>query len=233
MKKLTIVCLLLATFHVRADMVIVQKVEGMRMSGEMTMKIKGDKIRTDASPQISTIMDTASGDMITLMHAQKSYMKISAGKTKALMEQMKALQGQANPGASPAAPLKFVDTGKREKVNGYDAGIFTAETPTTKFTFWVTRDFPNFAAVQEQMKKLQTAMQNTLGAAATDSIPNTSELPGLPVKTEMENGGQKITTSLLSAKEGPVSDADLAIPADYKEMQMPSFNMPPGGAPKP
>lgn len=233
MKKLIVLCLLLASIHARADMVIVQKMEGMGQSNEMTIKIKGDKIRTDASPQISTILDTTSGDIITLMHTQKSYMKISAEKTKALMEQMKAMQAQANPGASPSAAPKFVDTGKKEKVNGYDAEIYTSETPTMKFTFWVTRDFPNFAAVQEQMKKLQTAMQNRLGGAATGAVPNTTELPGLPVKTEMETGGQKMTTTLVSAKEDPVSDTDLAIPADYKEMQMPSFSMPPGAPPKP
>lgn len=89
MKKLIVVCLLLASLHARADMVIALKVEQPEQSMEMTMKIKGDKIRTDATPQVSTIMDTATGDMITIMRAQKNYMKISAEKTKAMMEQMK------------------------------------------------------------------------------------------------------------------------------------------------
>lgn len=120
----------------------------------------------------------------------------------------------------------MADTGKKEKVNGYDAEIYTAETPDMKFTFWVARDFPNFAAVKEQMKKMQTAMQNKLGTAATGSVPNTNELPGLPVKTEMETGGRKITTTLISAKEEPVADAEVAVPAGYTEMQIPSLNMP-------
>src|SRR5215210_7640566 len=74
--------------RIHADMVIVQKVDGAGQSGEMTMKIKGDKVRTEVNPQISTITNATTGDVTTVMHEQKSYMTMPASSTKALMEQM-------------------------------------------------------------------------------------------------------------------------------------------------
>src|SRR2546423_15701587 len=43
--------------NVRADLTIVQKVEGLGPSTEMTIKVKGSKVRVDASTQVTTILD--------------------------------------------------------------------------------------------------------------------------------------------------------------------------------
>jgi len=221
MKKLAAVCLLLASLHARADMTITELVDAGGQSQNMTIKIKGDKMRTDIAAQMSTITDTNTGDVITIMHPQKSYLKISASKTKELITKMQAMQGQT--AATATEKPKIVATGKKEKVNDYNTEIYTAESPTMKFTYWVAKDFPNAAAVQEQMKKMQDGMQSKIGTAG-NSVPDISILPGLPLKTEIVTGGQTITTTLISVKQSPVDDADLQIPADYKEMQMPSFN---------
>lgn len=224
MKKLAAICLLIASLHARADLVLVEKIDGMGptgQAGEITIKIKGDKIRTDISSQMSSIMDTNSGDMVTIMHEQKSYMKMSADKTKALMEQMRAMQGKAAPSATPEAP-KFASTGQKEDVNGFKTEIYTADFNGKKITAWVALDYPNASTVMQQFKKMQDAMQSKFPNAA----PKMDSLPGLPVKTEVDMGGQKMTTTLVSVKEQPVDAADLEIPAGYTEMQMPSFNMP-------
>ena len=230
MKKIVILCLFISIIQARADMVITESVASVGQTQTMTLKIKGDKVRTDISEQLSTIMDTASGDLITIMHAQKSYMKISGSKSKELIEQMKKLQGQTDAADTPAEKPKLVDTGKSEKVNDYNAEIYTSQTPTMKITLWVTKDFPNYAAVSEQMKKLQADILGKLGSAA-NGTPDISGLQGLPVKTQYEINGNTVTVTILSAKEQPVDDAEMTVPSGYTEMAMPNF----GGAdaPKP
>src|SRR5438093_1307863 len=88
---------------VRADLVIVQKVEGGAQSGEMTMKIKGDKARTDFSPAASAIIDAATGDVITLRHDRKSFIRITAAAAKELAQRMKKTEAE-NGGDTPARP---------------------------------------------------------------------------------------------------------------------------------
>jgi hypothetical protein len=224
MKKIAILCsLLLLAVQVRADMVINEVLDAGGQSQNLVIKVKGDKIRTDVGSQMSTIADAQTGDFITLLHAQKTYMKMSAAQTKVLIDQMRALHGGAKPDATPAEAPKFVDAGKGEKVNDYETEKFTAETPDVKFTFWVAKDFPNAAGVLQVMRKIQTTMQSKLGDAA-GKAPDLTQLPGLPVKTVIESNGQVITQTLVSVKEDAVADTDVAPPADYKEMAMPSMN---------
>ncbi|MEI8340078.1 MAG: DUF4412 domain-containing protein [Verrucomicrobiota bacterium] len=222
MKKITLLCLILTSCYVRADMVVTESVEGTGQDMTLIMKIKGDKIRTDVSAQISTLINTTSGETLTIMHPQKTFMKMPADQMKAVMEQMKKFKGQATASETSAAKPKLVNAGKSEKVNGFNAEIYTAETPTTKLTCWVAKDFPNYAAVQQQLKKLQTSSLGKFGADL-NSTPDLSDLQGLPVKTQIVTNGQTITVTILSAKEQPVTDAEMEIPADYKEMVMPDF----------
>ena len=78
--KLASFCLLFniaSLISVRADLTIVQKVEGTRESGQMTIKIKGAKARIEATPQVTTIVDTKTGEMTQLMNDQKMVVRIS------------------------------------------------------------------------------------------------------------------------------------------------------------
>ena len=70
----------------RADFTIVQKVEAKGKASEITLKIKGDKIRMEATPQMTMIVDGRTGDTITLMNAQKRIVRISGDKAKAIAE---------------------------------------------------------------------------------------------------------------------------------------------------
>src|SRR5213076_2453612 len=55
MKALALSLMLVATvsFAARADFTIVQNVEGKGQNHEITLKIKGDKIRMEATPQMT------------------------------------------------------------------------------------------------------------------------------------------------------------------------------------
>lgn len=216
--------LLVLNVSANADMTIVQKVEGTGQISEMTMKFKDDKVRTDVSPQISTITDAKSGDVVTVMHPQKSYMKIPASSTKALMEKMQQMQ-QPNGGASPTPAPKLQPTGKKEKINGFDTEEYTATIGGMSVHYWIAKDFPKWSTIAAQMLKMQ---QGGLGAMAKGMGPGAADFPGMPVRTEMDMNGQKITTTLQSIKEETLDAKDFEVPSDYKAMQIPSFGMPPG-----
>ncbi len=206
-----------------ADMTIVQKVEGAGQLGEMTMKFKGDKVRADVSPQISTITDAKSGEVVTVMHSQKSYMKISAAGTKALMEKMQKMK-QPDGSSSPTPAPKLQSTGKKDKINGFDVEEYTATIGGMTVHYWIAKNYPNWSAILGGMMKMQ---QGGLGSMAKGMGPSASDFPGMPIRTEMEMNGQKITTTVQSVKEGPLDAKDFEVPAGYKEMQMPSFGTPP------
>jgi hypothetical protein len=210
----------------RADLVIVQSVEsGMQSmpTSQMTVKIKGDKTRADISAQMSSITDTASGDSVVIMHPQKSYMKMSAARTKALMEQMQKLQEQAGAAkADEAAPAVTAPkaTGKKAKIGQWDTEEYTCQVGNMSMQYWVARNFPNWAKIQQQMLKNQEKNLSQMLKGKTVSM---KDLPGMPVKTVVDFNGTKISTTIVSVTEQELSAADFEIPAGYTEMAMPAF----------
>jgi len=202
----------------RADIVIVQNVDGMAQSGQMTIMVSADKVRTDVNSQISTITDTTTGDVTTLMHAQKSYMVIPAATSKAMRLQMAmAMQQAGGPSASPSAP---VATGKTEKVNGFNAQVYTFSNGNIKATYWMSADFPNAKLVQDALAQFR---KGGLADMTRGMAPDSSTLPGVPVKTQVEINGQKITTELVSAQNQPVDPGVYQVPANYTEVKMPAM----------
>jgi len=222
MKQIFIsLALVFAVGPARADFVIKQKVESPMMSGDVTMQIKGDKVRTDmpfglmGMGNMSTIADLNTGDTVMLMHKHKAAAKISGAQLK---EQMVAAKKQAEK-AAVGGPPKPQDTGKTEKMGDYDSEIYTwASTNGMKMTLWVAKDFPNYKQIQGQLKKLSELSPFGMGKSMG---PDENTLPGMVVKREMESLGQKITTTLISAKEEPVDLAVFEVPKDYTDMTQP------------
>jgi hypothetical protein len=187
----------------------------------MTIKVSGDKVRSDISPQpgappqVSTITDATTGDTTTLMHAQKSYIVISAAASKAMMDQMAHVMQQSAVTAKPTAP---VATGKTDKINGYTAAEYTFSNGILKATYWISTDFPNGKAVSDALAKFR---KGGLADMTKAFAPDMSSIPGVPVKTESEFNGQKIVTELISATEAPVAPSEFQVPAAYSEMKIP------------
>ncbi|MGH7992716.1 MAG: DUF4412 domain-containing protein [Limisphaerales bacterium] len=210
----------------RADLVLQQNVESAMVNGTITTQIKGDKIRVDmpSSPQgaMSTIMDLGSGDSTTLFHARKAAMMVPGTEIKQMAERLK--QSRASTGTN-AAPPTFQDTGKTEKVGNYNTEIYTWSSPDgANQTVWVARDFPDYAKIKVQMDKLNNSpvAQMSKGAA-----PDVNTLPGMVVKTQMEINGQKVTSTLVSAKESSVDASIFQTPKDYQQMNQPGAGAPP------
>ena len=122
---LSLVLLACSKVITRADVTIVQKVEGVGPVAEMTIKIKGDKARIDATPQMTSIVDGKSGEMINLMKDQKVAVRISAEKMKAAAEMVSKFDDKSQRAAAP----KLQATGKKEVLNGFETGQYIYETP--------------------------------------------------------------------------------------------------------
>src|SRR2546423_8067397 len=116
----------------RADLTIVQRVEGTGQNGDTTVKIKGDMERIDAPAQPTRIMDGKRGEMTDLMNDRKVFVKISAQQIKAAAEAISKFEG----GQKSPAP-KLTPTGKKETISGYETEEYVYETPRFKASFSV------------------------------------------------------------------------------------------------
>ena len=205
---------LTAAAFAQADLVIVQKVEGGGQTGEQTIKIKGDKSRTELNPAVSMITDGATGEMVTLMHTGRTYLKVSADQTKSMLEQLQKFRKNSE-------PAKLQDTGKKEKIGEYECEIFTAGLGTLTATYWIAKDFPNYLNVVAQLDKFRSG---TISAMGKGLLPELKDFPGMAIKTEIDMSGKKIVTTLISVKEENVDSKAFDIPAGYKEVTSPALN---------
>jgi len=209
---LSLIVLLLAATHARADWVLVQKTDAEGKETVVTTKIKGEQARVDMGDKMSAILG-AEG-MVMMMHAQKMMMKMDLATLKASLEKTgKGPGGQA--AAKPAA------TGQKEKVGEWEAEIYTWEGMLGKGRFWVAKDFPKHAEISAISDKLGKVM----GGAVSGISPQASDFDGMVVKSEMTMMGKSVTTLLVSAKEETLNANEFVPPAGYEEMKMP-------GAPK-
>lgn len=197
------------------DLTIVQSVEGMGPATQMTMKIKADKARVDVSPQVTTIFDAKTGDMINLMRDQKMVVRMSADKLRAAAEMMRKSQGEKESTEKP----KIVATGKKETLNGYQTEQYTCDSPGFKATYWIATNYPDSATI---LKQLQAIKMDAL-SGPNSHMPDYRDLPGVPVKTVLSFHGKEMTTTLNSIKQDALSDSEFSVPADYKEMNIPDI----------
>jgi hypothetical protein len=165
-----------------------------------TLCIKGGKIRTDNDTTSSVVMDTATGEMTTLVHEQKMIIKSNTKDLAALAP---------SPGGDKAGGgTKVTATGKKEMVEGYNCELYLSENMGMVVKMWLTEDYPGYQKLKEELK----VISKMAAANASEQAP----LPGIAIKTEYERQGMKFETRLVSLKEGAVDEAKFAIPAGYK-----------------
>jgi len=204
-----LVCALLGVAH--ADLVVVQKVEGGGLEGEMTIKFQGKKVRADLVLPISIIVDAETGESLMLQHRTKTFNRVGEADTRALADQLLKAQGASE-------PPKLTPTGEKKDIAGHPTEGFLWRVGQMKIRFWVAKDFPHGDAVQAQLNLLQNS---GLGAIASSMMPSATDLPGVRLRTEFELGDKKIASTITSIKEEPVDPAVFKVPADYKEVAVP------------
>lgn len=211
----------LSALSLRADLVIVQKVDAPGHSGEMTIKIKENLVRMDITPEMSAITDTTAGTITTLMHRQKQCMKMDLASTRMLMEQVQKAKGSAKDDTQ----AKLTATGQKETINGFETAIYTSKVGGASMKYWIAKDFPQAEKIIAAFKQMQ---QSPMAAMARQMASQPTDFPGVPVKVEINQPGAQtsIVTTIVSAKEQPLDASEFAVPADYQTLEMPSF----GGA---
>ncbi len=211
---------------VRADLTIVQQVEGAGPKAEMTMKLKGDKARIEAAPGLTMIYDGKTGETLNIVDAQKAEMRTTAAQAKAAGAAMATAAGK-QPDAPREKP-KITPTGKKETVNGYEAEEYTTDGPTYKVSYWIARDYPQADVIMKQLQAMTPEALSTAGAAVA---PDFRDFPGLPIRTNITAGSTKIVTTITAVKMDPLSDSEFAVPAGYQEMKTPDTGSVPGSNP--
>ncbi len=196
-----------------ADWVILQKTTTDGENQEVSIKIKGDKTRMDVGKQMTILADSATSQMTMLMHEQKMLMKMNSDMLKGVM----ALAGSALGADKPAA--KPVATGQKEKVGSYDCEVYTWSGQLGTGKFWVAKDFKGF----QELNAVQDKMMKAMGSPAAALAPQSSDFPGMVIKSEMQVMGKTSVSELVSAKEEAVDAAVFAVPAGYQEMKMPGL----------
>ncbi len=227
MKPIVLSCLAALCFALnsRADLTVIQTLQGAGPVSEISMRIKGDKARIDATPEVSTIIDGKTGEMLNLMVAQKKFMRISGEKVKA-MAQMTA---SADDGKKESDTPKLVATGRKETINGFPAQEYTCETPQLKASYWITTQFPNSASVLQQMQRIEPAQWQ----GVKKGIPKLSDFPGLPIRSAVKFESQpEVVTTIKTVSETSLPESDFVVPAGFEEMKMPDISslMKPGEA---
>jgi hypothetical protein len=202
----------------RADLTIVQRVDGVGQNGDVTVKIKGDKERIDAPSQPTRIIDGKTGEMTDLLTEKKTFIRISAEQMKAAAETI----NKFDDGKKPSAP-KLTSTGKKETINGYETEEFVFETAKFKASFWVATKYPDSSGILKQM-------QVPISGAWKPSnmgMPDYTDFAGLPLKTVISVGDNQVVTTIVSIKKDPISAADFDVPKDFQELKKPLDAAPP------
>ena len=200
----------------RADFTIVQKVDGKGAASEITLKLKGDKIRMEATPQVTMIVDGKTGDTITLMTVQKKYLRISGDKARAIAELATKYAG------TTSEKTKLAATGKKMTINGYEAEEYVAETKLFKASYWIAPSFPDSSSIMTQLQAVVPAAWNDLAKGMMDY----RDLPGFPLRTEVKTeGGEEITSTVTAVKRDTLSEAEFSVPKDFQEMKIPNVQI--------
>jgi len=72
------------------------------------------------------------------------------------------------------------------------------------------------------MKEMKTAQPSALANSGT-SIPDFRDLPGVPVKIEMDTVRGRVVMTLVAVKRDPIPNSEFSIPADYTDVKMPDI----------
>src|ERR1043166_951664 len=139
----------------------------------MTIKVKGDKARIDAPPHMTAIFDGTTGELINLLNDQKSVVRISPDKMRAIADMLDKF---GNNKAGSQKP-RLIPTGQKEMVNGYDTEQYTYDGPDFKATYWIAPNYPTGPAVPPQLQSIKS----DFGAPANPKMPDFRDFPGLPI----------------------------------------------------
>ena len=212
------------------------KSEDAAPASNVTIKIKGDKARIDASPKLTTIVDGRTGEVANLMNEQKTVVRISRDKVKAVTEMLNKFAGNNKKEKEGAEKPKLTPTGQKEMINGYETEKYTYDGPDLKATYWIAPNYPDGPAILGQLQSIKSDFWD----AANTKMPDFRDFPGLPIRTQLvmtkegsapekkrsatpSGHGTEITSTITSVSREPISDTEFTVPSDFKETKLPDI----------
>lgn len=188
------------------------------------IKVKGTKVAISGRPlhptvpiDITTVSDTASGDIVTIDHTRKVYMRATAEQQEQMLaigRKMMETQNGPLPKERPIAK----PTGKTAEISGYAVDEYVADTPKVRYTYWVAPSLRKYVTIGATTL---VAASGPMGAAAMMWQPDPAKLPGVPMRTTLEyrrdGYTQVATTTIQSFREVTLEADDFAIPTGYQE----------------
>jgi Domain of unknown function (DUF4412) len=193
----------------RADLTIIQKVEGAGQDVNVTVKIKGDKERVEAAGQPTRIINGKTGEITNLLDDRKAFATVSAAQIKTAADSMDL-------GADKkSASTRLNATGKKETIGGYETEEYAYETPRFKASFWIASKYPGVADI---LKQMQAPITGAL-KPSNMGMPDYTDFNGLPLKTVISVGSTQIVTTIVSIKQDPLSASEFEIPKDFEELK--------------
>jgi hypothetical protein len=205
----------------RADLVMEQQSGITNVTDHIVLKVHGDKMRMDQRDSggyvFSVIIDLNTRDSITLFPQGKTFLKKSGVQIRQQMDAETNTSHGTN--AMDRPPARAADTGRTANVGGYDTEIYTWPGPNgLTETLWVATNFPDYKSIRTELARLD---RFNASGPHKGAQPELSLLPGMVVKTENAAGGRKATTTLVSARAGPVDASLFKLPADYTPWKPP------------
>lgn len=201
----------------RGDLSLVQKIEGSGAVSQITIRLKGDKARIEVTPKITTIVDRKNGEMITLMNAEKRFLRISTDRSKAIADLASKYAGDS---AAPTEKAKLRPTGRKETINGYETEEFVRESPSLKESYWIASNYPDSAAIVKQLQTIIPVAWNDIAKGMLDL----QDFPGLPMRTVIKTDGKEIVSTVTSIKQDSLNEAEFSVPKDFQELKVPNFS---------
>jgi hypothetical protein len=201
---------LLAAVSARADVTMEMKLESTHQNATTITRIKGDKMRTDVGDSMTSYVDIATGDQVTVNHKTKEVTRLDGAKMRADWEESQKLIAEVGGAAAAASQApRFFPTGKQEKVGPYNAATYTRTVQGAVTTLYLSKDFPNYAALKAELSvigKLPGQEQDAkLDGILVKSVTEVHAGPGIEAPTF------KSTSTLVSIKQEPL-DAGLFVP---------------------
>ena len=72
------------------------------------------------------------------------------------------------------------------------------------------------------MKQLQTIVPAAWNEIAKGMF-DFRDFPGLPLRTVVKTDGKEITSTIISIKQDPLSEAEFSVPKDFQELKVPNL----------
>jgi hypothetical protein len=102
------------------------------------------------------------------------------------------------------------DTRKTEKVNDYDAEIYTYTNSTGSYTLWIANDFPNFETIKGDLIK-----RDRLHEVTRNGFFHLSTLPGMLLKYRADDTPTNAPPIQVIVSEEPIDESVFEMPKNY------------------